>query len=75
MVFYMGLFGAVRSFSIQRFGRLKVAWYVLLVVLITPVKIVLELAAVLWALFTPKNKFVVVNKVASVSRDTKTLPV
>lgn len=58
----MSIYGTIRSFSVDKIGLLKLIFLVFLVIVTFPIKIVLELVAIIWALVTPKNAFVVVNK-------------
>jgi len=59
---YMYVYGTLRSFNVRRVGAFKVLMYVLMGIVITPVKILIEILAVMWGLVTPKHKFFVVKK-------------
>jgi len=62
VILYMSIYGTIRSFSVEKIGWLKLIFLVFLVIVTLPIKIVLELFAILWAWVTPKNTFVVVDK-------------
>ena len=59
---YMYIYGTCRSFSIRRFGLVKFLAFLLTGVAVTPFKIMIEIAAVIWGMLTPKHKFYVVKK-------------
>ncbi len=59
---YMNFYGTVRSYLCSKVRGSKIVLMVCLGMALKPFKIVLELGAVLWGLFTPKIQFVVVDK-------------
>lgn len=59
---FMYIYGTWRSFSIRRFGLIKFLAFLLTGVLVTPFKVIVEIAAVIWGVLTPKHKFYVVKK-------------
>ncbi len=56
-------FGLYRSFSVHRFGVPKLVALLLAGIVVMPIKVVIEVAAIMWALLTPnKHTFFVVKK-------------
>ena len=59
---YMYIYGVCRSFKPARLGYVRFLALLLTGVLVTPFKLVVEIAAVVWGLVTPKHSFFVVDK-------------
>jgi len=59
---YLYVYGTFRSFSIRKFGLKKVVMYLFMGLMLIPLKILIEMAAVFWGIMTPKHKFFVVKK-------------
>lgn len=59
---YMYIFGVLKSFSVYRFGYVRLVFYTIAVVCIIPVNILVEFIAVFWGLVGKKYKFHVVEK-------------
>lgn len=61
-MFYLNIYGTIRSFSFEKIGWLKLIFLVFLVIVTIPIKVILELIAIMWAWITPKNEFVIIDK-------------
>ncbi|OQV21824.1 Beta-1,4-mannosyltransferase egh [Hypsibius exemplaris] len=59
---YMFMFGALKSFPFRRLGLLKGIFSIIGAVLFIPVNVVVENIAVIWALFSEKHQFYIVDK-------------
>jgi beta-1,4-mannosyltransferase len=59
---YLYIIGAVRSFSLVRFGFAQLLLRILGTLATIPFVVVCEIAAVLWGLFSDKGKFYIVDK-------------
>lgn len=59
---YMNLYGTLRSYCIKDAKIGKVLLVSILGFAVQPLKLVLEVTAILWGLITPKNEFAVVDK-------------
>lgn len=58
----MYIFGVIKSFSVYRFGVLRLCLCILGTLLIIPFTLVIENIAVIWGVFGRKHKFYIVNK-------------
>lgn len=59
---YMFLFGALRSFPFRRLGVFRGFLCLIGAVLFIPVNVVIENVAVVWAIFSEKHQFYIVDK-------------
>lgn len=59
---YMFIFGVIKSFTVYRFGLLRLTLCIIGAVVVIPFNLVIETIAVLWGIFGKKHKFYVVNK-------------
>jgi egghead protein (zeste-white 4 protein) len=59
---YMYIFGVIKSFSLCRFGLLKICLFMMGALATIPINIIIENVAVIWGLFGKKHKFYIVNK-------------
>ena len=59
---YMFIFGTLKSFPLRRLGLFRAFFSVVGAVLIIPVNIVVENIAVIWAIFSEKHHFYIVDK-------------
>ena len=58
----MNFYGTIRSFVSNKGKISKIVFMICCGIVVQPVKVILEIVAILWGLFTPKNEFVVVDK-------------
>ncbi|XP_057671826.1 beta-1,4-mannosyltransferase egh [Diorhabda carinulata] len=59
---YMFIFGVIKSFTVYRFGLLRLTLCIIGAIVVIPFNLVIETIAVLWGIFGKKHKFYVVNK-------------
>ncbi|CAH0561461.1 unnamed protein product [Brassicogethes aeneus] len=59
---YMYVFGVIKSFTMVRYGPVKLILYLSSLILVIPFNLVIENIAVIWGIFGVKHKFYVVNK-------------
>ena len=59
---YLSIYGTFRSFDIKKVGLFKILFYLVIGILVSPIRIVVEILAVLWGITAPKHKFFVVKK-------------
>ncbi len=59
---YLYIIGAVRSFSLVRLGYAQFALRILGTLATIPFVVICEITAVLWGLFSNKDKFYIVDK-------------
>ncbi|KAE8750437.1 Egg head [Frankliniella occidentalis] len=62
MNLYMYIFGVIKSFSVYRFGVLRLILCIIGTLLIIPFTLVIENIAVIWGVLGRKHKFYIVNK-------------
>jgi len=59
---YLYFYGTVRSFSVSMVGIVRFIMFILMGILVTPFKLLIEIVAVVWGISTPKHTFFVVKK-------------
>ena len=72
---YMGIYGILRSFNVREIGWLKFLFLIGAQLAIIPIKIVLELIAIMWGLCSSKDHFFVVNKYLSETANGRVCPI
>lgn len=60
--FYLYIFGIFKSFELSKIGYLKYTIILAAALLTIPLKVIIEIMAVVWGLFTNKHRFFVVQK-------------
>merc|ERR1712071_334489 len=59
---YQSIYGTFRSFDIKKVGLFKILFYLVIGILVSPIRIVVEILAVFWGITAPKHKFFIVKK-------------
>lgn len=59
---FLYFYGTCRSFSVSAVGMSRFAFFIVVGILVTPFKLLIEIIAVVWGIITPKHTFFVVKK-------------
>ena len=72
---YMGIYGILRSFDVREIGWFKFLFLIVAQFALIPIKVVIELVAIVWGLCSSKNHFFVVNKYMLESTNGRVFPI